>query len=277
MRASWGVLQRDKRLLLFPLLSGIACLLVLASFAIPIFITGYWHPPTRDADIVQKVAYYATLFAYYFVNYFIITFFNVAIVACAIERLRGGEPTLNFGLREATNRLPLILGWALLSATVGLVPKVIEDRSEKVGQIVAGLLGMAWGVMSYLVVPTLVVEKKGPLAALKSSTAMLKRTWGEQLAGNFGFGAVLGLLSLPGLVLVAAAFYFGMALHNNILAAVFGVCAIVFFLVMSLIQSALQSIFQAAVYLYAGGDEGRATLGPRGFPVRLLQQAMEVK
>ena len=55
MRASWGVLQRDKRLLVFPLLSGIACLLVLASFAIPIFITGYWHPPTRQADIVQKI------------------------------------------------------------------------------------------------------------------------------------------------------------------------------------------------------------------------------
>ena len=36
-KASWGVLKLDKELLLFPLMSGIAWLIVLASFALPLW------------------------------------------------------------------------------------------------------------------------------------------------------------------------------------------------------------------------------------------------
>src|SRR5205823_13705827 len=35
---SWQVLKRDKELVLFPMLSGIACLLVVASFLVPFFV-----------------------------------------------------------------------------------------------------------------------------------------------------------------------------------------------------------------------------------------------
>jgi hypothetical protein len=278
MRASWDVLKRDKRLLIFPLLSGICCLLVMASFAIPIFITGAWHPPGKAAGAARQVAYYGTLFAYYFVNYFVITFFNAGIVACAIERLRGGEPDVKFGFREATARLPLIIGWALLSATVGLVLRIIEERSEKVGQIVAGLLGMAWGAMTYLIVPILVVERKGPFAAMKTSTGMLKRTWGEQLIGNFSFGSLLGLLAIPAILLIAGGVYAGMVLHSFVLAGICVLVGILMFLALALMQSALQAIFQAAVYLYASGNTAQiATAGPQGFPVQLLKEAMESK
>lgn len=278
MRASWDVLKRDKRLLVFPLLSGLSCLIVLASFAVPIFVTGAWHPPGKAAGAARQVAYYGTLFAYYFVNYFVITFFNAGIVACAIERLRGGEPDVAFGFREAMARLPLIIGWAMLSATVGLVLRVIEERSEKVGRIVAGLLGIAWGVVTYLVVPVLVVERKGPFAAMKTSGAMLKKTWGEQIVGGFSFGSVLGLLAIPAILLIAGGVYVAVALHSMVLAGACILIGVILFLALALVQSALQSIFQAAVYLYASGNQAQvATEGPRGFPVQLLRQAMAAK
>src|SRR5437588_3884370 len=141
MRASWNVLKRDKGLLVFPLLSGICCLLVLASFAVPIFLSHAWEPPTKNAGAAKQVAYYGTLFLYYFANYFVITFFNVGIVACAIERMRGGEPTVGYGFSVAMSRLPLIIGWSLLSATVGLLLRIIEESSSKAGEFVAGLIG----------------------------------------------------------------------------------------------------------------------------------------
>src|SRR5436190_24108713 len=109
----------------------------------------------------------------------------------------GGEPTVADGFRAASARLPVIAGWALVSATVGVVLRIIEDRSEKVGRFVAGLLGMAWTLVSFLVIPILVVENKGPLLALKESTKLLKKTWGEQLTGSFSFGLVFFLMSIP--------------------------------------------------------------------------------
>ena len=153
MSQSWQVLKQDKTLLVLPLISGICCLLLIASFAIPFYATGSWQPPGKDASHQHQVLYYGVLFLFYFCNYFIVVFFNAAIVACAASRMTGGNPTLGDGLRTAASRLPVIAGWALLSATVGLVLRIIEDRSDKIVQIVMSLIGVAWTVASFLVVP----------------------------------------------------------------------------------------------------------------------------
>ena len=265
MSECWQVLKQDKSLLVFPLISGICCLLLLASFAIPIYTTGAWEPPGHDATTQRQVAYYGTLFAFYVCNYFIVVFFNAAIVACAAIRLGGGNPTIGDGLRAAASRLPVIAGWALVSGTVGLVLRIIEDRSEKVGQIVAGLLGMAWTIVSFLVVPILVVENKGPLAALKDSTALLKKTWGEQLVSNFSFGTIFFLLAIPAFGLIMLGFHLG---GTVALMACIGL-AVVYLIGLALVQSALQAIFQTALYLYA--RDGQV---PEGFHAEVLEGAL---
>lgn len=274
MGASWDVLKRDKSLLLFPLMSVISCLIVIASFAVPTFAWGLYKPPAKEAGPAAQVAYYGLIFLFYFCNYFVITFFNTAIIACAISRMAGGEPTVSGGLREAFGRMHLIAGWALVSATVGLILRIIEDRSEKIGRIIAGLLGAAWSILTFLVVPVLVVENKGPFAALKDSAVLLKKTWGEQIVGNFSFGLVFFLLGIPGFALIALGFYVGAAAHSLVLLGSLIALGVVYLVILGLVQSALQSIFQAAVYLHA---TGMSTGGPQGFPVQLLSQAMTSK
>jgi hypothetical protein len=268
MRASWNILKKDKTLLLFPLLSGICCLLVLASFAVPVFISGAWHPPAHGAKPEETTVYYGFLFLFYLANYFVITFFNTAIVSCAMLRMTGGNPTVGDGFREAAARLPQVAGWALLSATVGLILRIIEDRSEKVGRIVAGLLGMAWTVVSFMVVPVLVAERKGPFAALKGSTELLRKTWGEQLVGNFSFGMMFGVLGLPAFGLII----FGLFIGNTAALVLCVALAVIYLVALSLIQSALQSIFQAAVYLYAHNETA-----PAGFESGMLANALRSK
>ena len=105
MGEAWQVLKQDKEMLLFPLVSGICCLLVMASFAIPIISSESWQPPGRDATTSQQIGYYATLFTFYFCNYFVISFFNVAVIACAAIRLQGGDPTVADGFRAAFSRI----------------------------------------------------------------------------------------------------------------------------------------------------------------------------
>lgn len=265
MSECWQVLKQEKSLLVFPLISGICCLMLLASFAVPLYLTGDWQPPAHDAAPPRQVAYYGTLFAFYVANYFVVVFFNAAIVACAAIRMGGGKPTLGDGLRAAASRLPVIAGWALVSATVGLILRIIEDRSDRVGQIVAGLLGMAWTIVSFLVVPVLVIENKGPIAALQESTALLKKTWGEQVVGNFSFGGIFFVLGIPAFLLVLSGFYLGGAAIGVLCI----VLAAIYLIVLGLIQSALQAIFQTALYLYA--RDGQV---PDGFRAETMDAAL---
>jgi hypothetical protein len=268
MSACWQVLKQDKSLVFFPLISGFCCLLLLASFAVPLFVTNHWQPPGRDAETTRQVAYYGVLFLFYVCNYFVIVFFNAALVSCAVLRLTGSTPTFGDGLRAASSRLPVIMGWVLISATVGLILRLIEDRSEKIGSLVAGLLGAAWTLVSFLVVPILVVENKNPFAALKESTGMLKKTWGERIVGNFSFGLIVLLLAIPGIALIVLGFFTGSP-------AAIATCVALgalYLIALALVQSALQAIFQAALFLYA--RDGQV---PHGFEADVLGNAMSAR
>lgn len=285
MRACWDVLRKNPGLMLLPVLSTIACGIITASFAAPAIYWFVHHRPMADdaADIRQygTVVHYVVLFLFYFCNYFAMTFFNAALVACVVSRLRGGEPTIGYGLREAAARLHLIAGWALLSATVGVILRAIEERSSLVGDLVAGLLGLAWTLTSYLAVPVLVVENVGPIDALKRSAALLRKTWGERLIARVGFGAIFFLLLLPAIGLMIGAGYLAMQNRGNgapILITA-GVIAVAYAVLLALLQSTLASIFQAAVYLYAHEPEllGANQAGGHGFPVQLLADSMKVK
>lgn len=265
MSDCWHVLKLDKGLVLLPLISGICCLMVSASFIIPICVTGVWHPPARDAEALRQVLYYGTIFAFYFANYFVVIFFNAAIVACVATRMGGGEPTIGDGLRTAATRLPVIAGWALIAATVGLILRIVEERSDKISQAVAAVLGLGWTVVTFLVVPILVIENKNPFAALKDSTVLLKRTWGEQLVSNISFGAIFTLLSLPG---------WGLIILGFVTQSATGIFAcrglgIVYLILLSLIHSALRVIFETALYLYA-----RDGVAPVGFNAEVLGAAL---
>ena len=264
---SFRVLKLDKELLLFPLFSGVACLIVLASFAVPLWNSGYAQIVLDDQQVPDDPLAYILLFAFYFVNYFVMVFFNSALVACAVIRFQGSNPTLADGLRAASSRLPQIFGWALVSATVGLILKLIESRSEKVGQVVSGLLGMAWSVTTYFVVPVLVVEKLGPAQAMKRSLAIIRRTWGETLTASFGIGLITFLLFLPAGIVVLMGFI-GIGLGNVVLGSLGIGVGVLLVLLISLVSSALDAILHAALYLYAA--EGSV---PQHFDEGLLEHA----
>jgi hypothetical protein len=268
---SYAVLKRQKTLVIFPIISGVACLLVVVSFLAPIFAM---------PDLFQKVAkrggdpevrnwvFLAGGFLFYFITYFIIIFFNVALCACAVMHFKGIEPTLGDGLSAAGRRLPQIAGWALVSATVGMILRAIQERSEWVGRLVAGLLGLAWTVVTYLVVPVLAVEGLGPIDSIKRSSELLRRTWGENIAGRLSFGLMGFLLMLPGFLLIAAGVYAGAGVNNPPLLLAGIVLGAIYLVVVGIILSTLKQIYIAGLYLYSA--EGQM---PGGFAPELVQGA----
>jgi hypothetical protein len=163
-KQSFGVLRQDKELVLFPILSGVACSLVLASFVLPLWGTPMFDDVFNERQAPQNPLAYVVMFAFYFVNYFVILFFNVALVSCAVKRMAGGNPTIGYGLQQAASRIHQIAAWALVSATVGMILKAIESRSQWLGKLVTSFIGAGWAIATYFVVPVLVVEQVGHLA-----------------------------------------------------------------------------------------------------------------
>jgi hypothetical protein len=254
-RSSWGVLIKDKHLLLFPVISGILVVLVLASFAVPLATLVDWAAVDAQMEENGKppVWVYPVAFAFYLCTYFVIIFCNSALISCALMRFNGQEPRLSDGFRMAMARLPQIFAWALVSATVGLLLKVIENANEKVGYYVSLILGAMWSIMTFFVVPILVVEKTGPIDAVKRSVSLLKRAWGEALVGRLGIGLAMFLLFIPVLLLFLAAGAM-MAKGSMTVGVLLLVVAIVAALLHAAISSALSTILLAALYQYAADD-----------------------
>jgi ABC-type multidrug transport system fused ATPase/permease subunit len=275
-RDCWEILRQDKKLLILPFLSGVACLVVLASFALPLAV---FRPQELQAllndDVpagVDKVRpwVWLLLFAFYFCNYFVIYFFNAALIHCALFRFRGMEATVQDGLQAAARRLPELLGWALVSATVGVILKRIESANERVGQIVSALLGTTWTIVTYFVVPVLVVERVGPFQAIKRSAAILRDTWGEALGGRVGISWFLLPFWLLGIGLMVLGFFL-MASVPVVGIAMMALTGI-YMIVLGLVGAALETILLSGLYLYATQGEvpdemDRATL-QRAFEAR---------
>jgi len=241
-KASWEVLKADKELLLLPVMSGIATLIVAGTFIAAIFVNGGIEAAEAPGPVE-----YIMLFLLYVVLAFITIFFNAALVHAADDRLQGYDPTLATALRGATERLNRILPWALVSATVSIILRSIEERAGFLGRIVIGLIGMAWSLVTFLVLPILVIEDVSVTEALRRSTGLFKKTWGENVAAQVGFGLLGVVLVLPAIPVLFLAFLSG----SGTVIVITAVAAFVWFAMVGIVITALNGIFQTALYRYA--------------------------
>jgi len=170
-------------------------------------------------------------------------------------RLRGGDPTVGDGFRIATSRIGPIIGYALIAATVGMILRAISKRSNGIGRLIVSLVGLAWNVATYLVVPVLAVENVGPIEAIKRSASLLRRTWGEQIAGNLGMGGIFFLFYLAVLIVLAPVVILAINAQSIALIIAAVVLAILVISIVGLVQSTLEGIYSAAVYQYATTGE----------------------
>ena len=191
-------------------------------------------------------------------TYTVTFYFQTALVGAAMIRLDGGDPTLGDGLRMATSRLPAIIGYALIAATVGMILRWISERAGFIGVIIIGIIGFAWNIATFLVVPVLVTENVGPVEAIKRSGGLLRRTWGEQLIGVGGIGIVFGLLFFA-VMLIGGALTYVLFTITPILGLV-GLIALVIALgVIGLVGSAASGVYTASLYRYATKGEAGAS------------------
>lgn len=253
MKQSFRVLQADKELMIFPLLAAIASILVAITFFVPMALLGQFDQITNEEGIsvVNAIAF----FIFYVISYFVTIFSNSALVGAALIRLNGGDPTVRDGLRIATSHLSQIFGYAIIAATVGMILRAISERTGVIGDIVVGLVGMAWSLATFMVVPVLVTENVGPIDAIKRSGSLLRRTWGEQITGNFSLGAIFGILFVVLAVISFALFGVVASIGNSVLTISFVAIVAFVFIALALLNTTLSGIYAAAIYQYTTTGE----------------------
>lgn len=241
-KASWRVLRSRKELVVFPVLSGVAALMVAIIFLTPALFT-FDHEAEGTGATPGTYALYA---AFYVVSAYVTNFFNAALISQAHIALKEGDPTVAGGLRTAGSMAGRLLPWALLSATVSMIIRLVKERLGFLGRLIGGLAGMAWNLVTYLVLPVMVLEGATTKPAVKRSADLFRGTWGENVLGNVGIGVISVLLILPSLVLIGL----GAAAGGALALVLLGI-AMLWFIGVVVVTSALSGIYQTALYHYA--------------------------
>ena len=244
---SFTVLKENRRLILFPILSGISMFLVILSFFLVFLSAAGWDLDNlRDTD-TNNVLNYVLVFLYYLVNYFIIVFFNTALVHCTHLYFNGEEVTIRKGLQFSMSRIGHIFAWAAFAATVGTLLRVLQDNLGRIGKFIIALIGIVWSTATFFVIPVIAYEDLGPLDAFKRSSSLMKEKWGESLSASFSFGLVQFVF------IIGAAFVsFMVGWFINPIAGV-----VLFFLTLFsilVIVSAAKTVFISAVYHNINGN-----------------------
>lgn len=278
-KASWAVVKLHPKLLLLPIFSGAAFIVLLGAIGLSVFAGAKSDSLRHFVEKIQPdgPAAWALLFVFYFVCTFIIIFFNAALVFCALQSFAGKEPSLRAGLATAAGRLPQILAWTFVAATVGVLLNALQsflkDKLGFIGALIGGIAETGWAVLTYFVVPVLVVDGVGPIEAVKRSSAILKKTWGESLGGEGGLGAISFFFFLP-VVLLFMFLGFGQvdAWNHPALAVGLIVIAVVYVLALTVVFTALGAIFRTGTYIYATTGKAPSNMDPA-----LLQGAFRRK
>ncbi len=244
-KSSWRVLRDDKHLTMLPLLSLLTTLAVGLVVLLPIALIardgsgGY----SGSKPLVWLLGFLGAVALTY-----IVVFFNAALVYAANSRFQSEPVSVADAIQAARVRAHVLLPWALVSATVSVILRGLEQRGGMFGRIVGSLAGVAWSVVTFLVLPVLVFEGLGPVAAVKRSASLFKNTWGENLITNAGIGIVGFVAMLVG----AVPLVLFLAIGGPV--AVLGIgLFVVWCVVVMLVTTTLTGIFQTALYRFATG------------------------
>lgn len=229
------LMRHNPKLGLFPLVSGISGLLFLTLFLGITFGIATFSP-----DIVTAAA----LFIVYLGLTFISTFFTAGLVHQTRQILEGNEPSLKKGLKGAWQVKKPLLVWAFISATISIVINIVENSDSRAARFFGVIFGVAWTLMTFFVVPTIVFEKPSTRQMFKKSANTFKQTWGETPISLIGV-QISSILTLMVFAIPAALlFYTGLVLPAVALILV-GVLA------SFLVGQTLQGVVKTTLYIYA--------------------------
>jgi len=264
-KQSWGALRQNRQLIVFPILSMFMMTIVSIPFMIP--VAGLVQSILDTGEVTQAHVWpgIGLLFLYYLIASIVVIFSNAALIGANKRLLEGKGATIGDGLQIAFSHFGTIVKYALITATVGVVVRLIirfGDKSDNVvvailSLVVGGALAAAWGLAVFFAIPVMVFEDLNVRDSLKRSVEIFKQTWGEGFTGDVVIGGLSCLVYLA-IFLVGGGLVVVGVMNGMIALIIFGVLVIILGItVVDLLYGAVNGIFQTSLYNYAlTGDAG---------------------
>ncbi len=273
-KAAWRTLKLDKEMLMASVLSMLASLVLFVVFiAVLIFALPEGALAEEQSSIGNDVAYYAMLAVYLFVTYIIANYFTGAIAHAALERFRGGDPSLGGSLRAASSKFGPLAAFSGLQATVGLVLTILEDRLPLAGKVATWVAGAAWGIATMFVIPLIMDgQETRPLKAVRTSAKTFTKVWGESIFIGIGLGIIQVAFTLVMIFVLAGAVWLSIALSSWVFGIVGGALFLLGVVLAAIVMSTLRTIIMTAAYYYASTDQV-----PTGFDDELVRSMFRPK
>jgi len=247
-RETWRFTMLDKELLLVPILSFVFHVVlfgILVSLALLIMLGSTTEIP-EDSPIWLGLMLFA-----YVVGAFILAFSQAVISHIVYVRAHGGNASLAQGFVRAWSHGVSLFVWSLITSTVGIILHLISERSQLLGKILALVLGGAWGILTYFVVPAMVVSNMSAFTAIPQSGRVFRQTWGETVVSNISYTLIFFLLFvtwlLSGTGLVIVMLSLGMSSLAAFIALIWFIAAVFLLLVSSIFGGILKTL----LYMYA--------------------------
>ncbi len=253
-KSSFRVIKKDPELFAYVILSSIISFAVLLLFLLPIIFSEFYVAFT--GSLFAELASWMIYFILYLCLFLVGTFFNFAIVYTTANRFSGHNAKFFESLKFAFSKLHLIFLWSLVSATVGIILKVLENVGKRGGvgaiisQISRFILGMAWTISTIFVIPIMVYKGYGPVKSIKQSVKTLKKTWGEYLIKGVGFGLTLLTFLFVGLIIGIPLAVLGFMI-NGLLGGIMMLIIVAYCVILFMIFGLMNQVYNTALYIYA--------------------------
>ena len=195
-KLSMSVVKKDPELIVYMFICGFLSLLAMIGMSLPQYLEQAW---AVDAEGQMTGAYMGFVFTGYMVISIVVTFWNSAIVANSHIRLTGGDPKFMDGVSAAMSKIHIIVLWGIIAGTVGLLLKILNQtaRNQKGGAAVFAMILTAigaavWWMMTFFMIPHMILENQSLGESLKSSKSMFYKSWGENITSGLGIGLIGG-------------------------------------------------------------------------------------
>lgn len=269
---SWALLRENPYLFAFPLIGVVLSIIPLAILGIPAL-----YFLNEDNNWLALVLGIAMAFGVQAV----VTFPAAGLVSAVDEEMHGRDASVGRGMLAAFGRFGPLLAWSAILTVVSVLIGLIRGNGQGniigvlLRNVIAAAADVMWQLITFFVLPVMMIERASPIEAIKTSSSMFKKQWGTQLAGGVRIGGLIALIViLPGALILGGGI--ALVLVGTTAAAITGIttAAIGFLIIMlgSLIMNAMRGIYSVALYYYAKDGE---VLG--GFTGEELQSSVRVK
>ncbi len=256
----------DREMLWVPFIALIAQFFILGVAIVAVCIpAGMFAEGAENVPLTAPE--YGALFVLYVISAFVLAFSQAVITHIVYTRIHGGDATLGDGMKVAASHMSALFIWACITSTVGIILRSIAERSQLLVKILVAVMGAMWSVLTYFVVPAIVIDKKSAFSAIGHSGNVFKRTWGETLIANISLGLIFATFFFVLIfALIGVAVFAGVSFEFVLFGG--GVLFVVIILA-SLLSSVLESVLRTLLYVYASEH-----IVPQNFNQELLESML---